>query len=324
MPLRGVAVGLYTMTTQMNVCVLGGTGFVGTAIINRLAQEGHWVRVPTRHPERHAQLQVLPTVRLIRANVHNRGDLEPLVEGMDAVVNLVGILNEHGRHTFQRAHVELAAKLMGALKAGRVRRLVHMSSLGADPHGPSRYLRSKAEAEALVRAAAPVDFTIFRPSVIFGPNDSLTNRFAGLLRLSHGWLPLARAQARFAPVYVGDVAQAFAYALRTRGTFGQTYELGGPQIMTLEQLVRTTAAVAGLPCHLLGLPDPIARLQGLILGCLPSKPFTLDNFRSLTRDSVCTEDGLARLGLTRHSLMELLPRYLAPPRPAAAALAAPR
>jgi uncharacterized protein YbjT (DUF2867 family) len=301
----------------MNICVLGGTGFVGTAIINRLSQAGHWVSVPTRHPQRHQELQVLPTVRLIRADVHDPRDLDRLVEGMDAVINLVGILNEHGRNTFQRAHVELAAKLLSALKAGRVRRLLQMSSLGADPHGPSRYLRSKAEAEALVRAAAAqVDFTIFRPSVIFGPGDSLTNRFASLLRQTHGWLPLARAQARFAPVYVGDVAAAFVYALRTRGTIGQTYELGGPQIVSLEELVRTTAAVAGLPCHVFGLPDTLARLQGLFMGLLPGKPFTLDNFRSLTRDSVCTEDGFERLGLARHRLLELLPTYLIPPHPA--------
>ena len=313
------------MAARMNICVLGGTGFVGTALINRLSDAGHWVRVPTRHPDRYRALQILPTVRLIRADVHDRRDLDRLVEGMDAVVNLVGILNEHGRNTFQRAHVQLAEKLIDALKAGRVRRLLHMSSLGADPRGPSRYLRSKAEAEALVHAAsAQVDFTIFRPSVIFGPGDSLTNRFAGLLHLSHGWLPLARAQARFAPVYVGDVATAFIHALSARSTIGQTYEFGGPQIMTLEQLVRATATVAGLPCHLFGLPDPLARLQGVVLGCLPGKPFTLDNFRSLTRDSVCAEDGFERLGLTRHRLLDLLPTYLAPPRAPARSLAALR
>ena len=301
------------MAAQMNVCVLGGSGFVGAALINRLVQEGHWVTVPTRHPERHENLRVLPTARLVRADVHDPRDLDRLVEGMDAVFNLVGILNEQGRNTFQRVHVELSEKLVAALKAGRVRRLLHMSSLGADPHGPSHYLRSKGEAEARVRAAGSrVDFTIFRPSVIFGADDSLTQRFAALLHLSHGWLPLARAQARFAPVYVGDVANAFAYALRQRSTFGQTYELGGPQIMTLGQLVRTTAAAAGLPCHIVALPDMLARLQGLVMGCLPGKPFTLDNFRSLTRDSICTDDGFARLGLPRRGLMEVLPTYLTP------------
>jgi NADH dehydrogenase len=300
----------------MNICVLGGTGFVGTALINRLAQQGHWVRVPTRDAALKHSLRVLPTVRLLRANVHDPRVLDRLVEGADAVINLVGILNEHGRNTFQRAHADLAAKLMAALKAGRVHRVLHMSALGADLHGPSRYLRSKGEAEAHVRAGAThADFTIFRPSVIFGPGDSLTNRFASLLRLSHGWLPLARAHARFAPVYVGDVAEAFVHALHDRTTIGQTYELCGPQVMTLAQLVRTTAAVGALPCRIVRLADAFGRLQGALMQCLPGKPFTLDNFRSLTLDSVCAENGFARLGLQRHSMMDVLPTYLAPSAP---------
>ncbi len=306
----------------MNICVLGGTGFVGSALINRLARQGHWVSVPTRDPALSRRLDVLPTIRLIQADVHDPRALDRLVEGMDAVVNLVGILNEHGRSTFQHVHVDLAAKLMAALKAGRVRRVLHMSSLGAAADGPSRYLRSKGEAEAQVHAAAAyADFTVFRPSVIFGPGDSLTRRFAALLHLSHGWLPLARAQARFAPVYVGDVADAFVHALYDRQTFGQTYELGGPQVMTLEQIVRATAAAAGLPCHIVRLPDTLGRLQGAIMGHLPGKPFTLDNFRSLTRDSVCLEDGFARLGLRRHSMTDILPTYLTP-RPAPTTLGA--
>ena len=307
------------MAAPLNICVLGGTGFVGTALINRLTQQGHWVSVPTRDPELNQRLRVLPTVRLVRANVHDARVLDRLVDGMDAVVNLVGILNERGHSSFQHVHVDLAAKLVAALKAGRVRRLLHMSALGADPRGPSRYLRSKGEAEALVcAAAAHVDFTIFRPSVIFGPGDSLTNRFARLLHLSHGWLPLARAHAHFAPVYVADVAEAFVHVLSDRETFGQTYELGGPQVMTLEQIVRTTAAVAALPCRIVRLPDVLGRLQGAVMGLVPGKPFTLDNFRSLTRDSVCAQDGFARLGLRRHAMMEILPTYLAPPAAAAA------
>lgn len=304
------------MAAPMNICILGGTGFVGAALLNRLAQAGHWVSVPTRDPELHGGLRVLPTVRLIRADIHDARVLDRLVANADAVINLVGILNEHGRSTFQHVHVELTTKLIAALKAGRVRRLLHMSALGADLEGPSRYLRSKGEAEARIRGAAHVEFTIFRPSVIFGPGDTLTNRFAGLLRLSQGWLPLARAGARFAPVYIGDVAEAFVRALQQHEAIGQTYELGGPQILTLEQLVRTTAAAAGLPCRIVKLPDALGRLQGAMLGRFPGKPFTLDNFRSLTRDSVCTEDGLRRLGITPRSLAEILPTYLAPPRPA--------
>jgi uncharacterized protein YbjT (DUF2867 family) len=298
----------------MNVCVLGGTGFVGTEIVTRLCRSGHWVRVPTSSPGHSQHLKVLPTAEIITANVHDPRVLGQLLAGMDAVINLVGILNESGRATFQSVHAELAAKVVAAARGAKIRRLLHMSAAGADrDRGPSRYLRSKGEAETHVRAAGThLDFTIFRPSVIFGPRDSLTNRFASLLHLSGGFLPLARSQARFKPVYVGDVADAFVRALDDAQTFGQTYELCGPEVITLEQLVRLTAAVAQLPCHILRLPDALGRLQAAALGLLPGKPFSLDNFRSLSIDSICTQDGLARLGIQPRHMMGVLPFYLGP------------
>jgi NADH dehydrogenase len=298
----------------MNICVLGGTGFVGTELITRLVRDGHWVRVPTRSLGRGQHLRVLSTVELVNANVHDPRTLGQLLAGMDAVVNLIGILNQSGRATFQAAHTDLAAKLVAAAQSGKIRRMLQMSAAGADrDRGPSRYLRSKGDAEALIRAAAAhLDFTIFRPSVIFGPRDSLTNRFAALLRVSAGVLPLARSQARFAPVYVGDVADAFVRALDDRGSFGETYELCGPEVLTLEQLVRMTAAVAQLPCHILRLPDVLGFLQAAVLGLIPGKPFSLDNFRSLSIDAVCTQDGFARLGISPRHMMAELPFYLGP------------
>jgi uncharacterized protein YbjT (DUF2867 family) len=302
------------MSSPTNICVLGGTGFVGTELVTRLARAGHWVRVPSRHPERGQPLQVLPTVELVAADVHDPRALGRVLAGMDAVVNLVGILNERGRATFQSVHAELAAKLVSAMRAARVSRLLQMSALGADAErGPSRYLRSKGAAEAHIRAAAEhLAFTIFRPSVIFGPGDSLGNRFASLLRLGGGFIPLARARARFAPVYVGDVADAFVRALGDKETFGRSYELCGPEVVTLERMVRLTASAAQLPCHILALPDFLGRLQAAVLGLVPGKPFSLDNFRSLTLDSVCAENGCAALGLTPRHMMAVLPYYLGP------------
>ena len=302
------------MTSSLRICVLGGTGFVGTELATRLVGKGHWVRVPTRNPTHGQHLRVLSTVELITANVHDPRTLGQLVAGMDVVINLVGILNESGRATFQSVHRDLAAKVIAAARGAKVRRLLQMSSLGADrDRGPSRYLRSKGEAEELIRAAAAnLDFTIFRPSVIFGPGDSLTNRFASLLRLPAAVLPLARSQARFAPVYVGDVADAFVSALDDRATWGETYQLCGPEVLTLEQLVRMTAAAAQLPCRLVRLPDVLGAPQAALLGMLPGKPFSLDNFRSLSVDSVCTRNGLARFGITPHHLMAVLPFYLGP------------
>jgi uncharacterized protein YbjT (DUF2867 family) len=302
------------MASPMNICVLGGTGFVGSELVARLVSEGHWVRVPTRNPARGQHLRVLPTVQLITANVQDLRTLGQLLAGMDVVINLIGILNESGRSTFQAVHVDLAAKVVAAARGAKIRRLLQMSALGADrERGPSRYLRSKGEAETLIRAAgANLDYTIFRPSVIFGPGDSLTNRFASLLGISGGFLPLARSQARFAPVYVGDVVSAFVKTLEERESFGETYELCGPEIVTLQQIVERTAAVAHLPCHISRLPDIVGWLQALILGMLPGKPFSLDNFNSLTLDSICTQNGLARLGITPRYLMALLPFYLGP------------
>ena len=301
----------------MNICVLGGTGFVGTELVTRLVYAGHWVRVPTRSLAHADRLRVLDTAELRRVNVHDPRVLSQLFADCAVVINLIGILNEHGRDTFESVHAALAGKVMSAARATGVRRVLHMSSLGAAEDAPSRYLRSKAAAEAAVRAVPHPEqphpaVTIFRPSVIFGARDSLTNRFAGLLRLSAGILPLARAGARFAPISVLDVAAAFMRALDRAASAGATYELCGPEVLTLEEIVRLTARVAGLPCRIVRMPDVLARIQAVVMGLLPGKPFSLDNFRSLTRDSVCREDGCAALGIVPRPLLAELPRYLAP------------
>ena len=301
----------------MNICVLGGTGFVGTELVTRLVYAGHWVRVPTRSLAHADRLRVLDTAELRHVNVHDPRVLSQLFADCAVVINLIGILNEHGRDTFESVHAALAGKVMSAARATGVCRVLHMSSLGAAEDAPSRYLRSKAAAEAAVRALPHPEqvhpaVTIFRPSVIFGAGDSLTNRFAGLLRLSAGILPLARAGARFAPISVLDVAAAFMRALDRAASAGATYELCGPEVLTLEEIVRLTARVAGLPCRIVRMPDVLARIQAVVMGLLPGKPFSLDNFRSLTRDSVCREDGCAALGIVPRPLLAELPRYLAP------------
>jgi len=298
-------------TAPLKVCVLGGTGFLGTALVTRLAAAGYWVRVPTRSLSHGRQLTVLPTVELSLANVHEPRVLGELLSGMDAAVNLVGTLNERAGARFKQIHVELVSRLIEEARIARVPRLLHVSAIGADPErAPSRYLRTKGQAEALVRASG-LEFTILRPSVIFGPGDSLTNRFLRLLRLGAGILPLARASAKFAPVYVDDVAAALALALRDRAAIGRTYDLGGPDILTLAEIVRAAAAAAGVPCHILALPDWLGRLEALLLGLLPGKPFSLDNFRSLSLDSVGARDGLAELGIAPQRMAAVLPTYLA-------------
>lgn len=300
----------------MNICVLGGTGFVGTELVARLALAGHWVRVPTRNLARAQRLRVLDTVELRVADVHTGSALSQLFADCDAVINLIGILNPRRGMSFHAVHAELPGKIIAAARGSGVRQVLHMSALGAGERAPSQYLRSKAAGEAQLRAPAPSSahsqpaITIFRPSVIFGTGDSLTNRFARLLRLTAGLLPLARAGTRFAPIHVLDVVEAFRRALGTRASYGQTYQLCGPEVLTLGEIVRLTARAARLPCHIVPLPDMAARLQGLVMGLLPGKPFSLDNFRSLTVDCLCQEDGCARLGIRPQHLQAVLPTYL--------------
>jgi NADH dehydrogenase len=299
-----------------SICIAGGTGFVGQELIYRLTRAGHALRVLTRATSHALDLMTLPSVELAVGDVYNPDFLRRSIDGADVVINLVGILNERGfgGAGFRRAHVEFTAGLLHAMSQTRVPRLLHMSALNADAErGASHYLRTKGEAEQLLRAAgATLDWTIFQPSVIFGPRDSLTNRFAALLRLSAGVLPLARAGTRFAPIYVGDVTAAFAQALPGGATSHQSYQLCGPEILTLEQIVRVTAQAAHLPCHILRLPDGLARVQAALMQLLPGKPFSTDNYRSLLTDSVCQRDGCRQLGLASASLSALAPLWLAP------------
>jgi NADH dehydrogenase len=292
--------------------VLGGTGFVGRHLSARWTQLGHTLRVPTRSRARHRDLLVLPRVALVQGDVHDAQALRAFCEGCDTVVNLVGILNERGSdgRGFRHAHVELAQKVVDACAALGTKRLLHMSALGAGVDAPSHYLRTKGEAEAIVRRATGIAATVFRPSLIFGPDDSFLNRFAGLLRLPSPLFPLPRADARFAPVHVGDVVEACTRALDDARTAGKTYELCGPRVYTLREIVGEIAQTLSLRRRIVPLPDAVARLQARIMDFVPGKPFSTDNFLSLTIDSVCAQDGLARLGV-RPTALETSLRTLA-------------
>jgi uncharacterized protein YbjT (DUF2867 family) len=295
----------------LSICVLGGTGFVGSNLVSRLVRDGHRVRVLTRNRDQHRGLLVLPGLELRDADVHDAAMLPEALRGHDVVINLIGILNEAGGGAgFRRVHAELTRTVVGACKSAGVPRLLQMSSLRAGEDAPSEYLRTKGRAERFVREdAGPVAWTIFRPSVIFGPGDGFMNKFAALLRL-FPVLPIARARARFAPVYVGDVVEAMVRTIGDRAAHRASYDLCGPEVLTLAELVRYVARVLGLRRLVVGLPYPAGWLQAWLMGFVPGKPLSLDNFRSLGLDSVSSENGLARLGIEAASLRAVVPTYL--------------
>ena len=292
-----------------HVVVLGGTGFVGRHLVPRLHADGHRVTVLSRNRELNRELGVLPRVGVANCDVHDRDALTRQLAGADVAINLVGILNERGSDGsgFRKAHVELTETLLAACKASGVRRLLQMSSLRAG-EGASHYLRTRGEAEARVRESR-IAASIFRPSVIFGHGDGLFFRFAKLLRVAPV-LPLARADARFAPVHVGDVAEAFARALVHPHTIGHTYELYGPRTITLRELVQWTARLIGKRRLVIGLPDALGFVQARIGEWLPGKPVSRDNFRSLLLDSVGERDGLGALGIVATPMELVVPAML--------------
>jgi NADH dehydrogenase len=298
----------------VNLLVLGGTGFVGSALCEKLVAHfgGAGVRivVPSRRPQRAAHLRPLPTVELVQADVHDEAQLTRLVGNCDAVVNLVAIL--HGSEAaFEQAHVSLPQKLVRACAAAGVKRLVHVSALGASADAPSHYLRSKARGEAALKAGA-LDLTVLRPSVIFGASDRFMNVFAQLQGIAP-IVPLAGAGATFQPVWVEDVAEALLRCLLDPATAGQTYECAGPKVYTLADLVRLAGRWSGHPRPVLPLPEALGRVQAALMSLAPGEPLmSADNLDSMRVPNVATGTlpGLAALGITPTALEAVAPGYL--------------
>jgi uncharacterized protein YbjT (DUF2867 family) len=293
--------------------MLGGTGSLGTRLAARLSSDRVRVTVLSRDRERHKALRVLPSVEVENCNVYDAAALSEHFRGHQVVINLIGILNERGfgGGGFRRTHTELTRRALQAARSAGVTRFLQVSALRADPAAPSYYLRSKGEAERLIQSeSGALDWTIFKPSVMFGPGDSFLNRFAGLLGALPLVFPLARPNARFQPVYVDDVVEAIVRCLHGGACSRQSYELGGPRTYTLRQIVEFVALVTRRRRLIIGLPDFLSYLQALAMNFVPGRPFSSDNYRSLTIDSICATNGFAQLGVQPEAMEGIARQYL--------------
>jgi uncharacterized protein YbjT (DUF2867 family) len=301
-----------------SVLVVGGSGFIGSHLIAKMALTGWRVIVPTHRYAHAKHLLTLPVVdQVIEADVHDDATLDRLIRGKDAVINLVGIL--HGRRgasgtrygpAFAKAHVELTRRIVAACAAHGVHRYLHMSALGAERDGPSMYSRSKADGEAIAFSNPAIATTAFRPSVVFGEGDSFLNLFARLQK----WLPvmlIGAADATLQPIWVGDVAQAFIAALENDRTIGHSYELAGPTVYTLRELVRLAGRYSGHPRPVIGLPDSLARAQAWLLERAPGGPLlSRDNLDSMSIDNLAHGPVAPELCIEPTPLEAVAPYYL--------------
>lgn len=296
------------------VVVFGGSGFIGRYVVKRLAAAGHPVRVACRDVERAKFLKPMGAVgqiSLLQTNVRYPQTVAAACQGMDWVVNLVGILYESGSQHFDSVQAEGADTIAKAAAAAGASKLVHLSAIGADAESESLYAKSKAAGEAAVKAAFP-SATIIRPSVVFGPEDDFFNRFADLARFSPALPLIDGGKTKMQPVYVGDVADAICKTLEDASYAGETLELGGPRVMSMKEIMEYTLAQSGKKRLLLPLPSSIAALQARVLELLPKPPLTRDQLKLLAHDNVVSEGakGFDDLEITPTPVESVVPRYL--------------
>ena len=280
------------MKAKRSILLLGGSGFIGKQLAFALANRGWQVTIPSRRPHRNQALLVHPNIRLLQANIMDAAELQSLCQGQQAVINLIGILHERRKGDFRRFHVEFIKTLVDACSDGGVKRLLHLSALGAnEATGSSLYLRSKGEGENLLHTFGQrgLNVTSFQPSVVFGKDDDFINRFAGLLKWFIGFFPLACPNSKLAPVYVGDLVERVVDSIDDRDSYSKRFQICGPEIFTLRQIIELIIENLQLPVRVLPLGNGLSRMQALILQNLPGKLFTLDNYRSLQTDNICSE-----------------------------------
>ncbi len=291
------------MSRQRNILLLGGSGFIGKQLAFALANRGWQVTVPSRRPHRNRALLVHPGIRLLEGNITNPASLQDLCAGQQAVINLVGILHERRKGDFRRFHVDFIKTVVDACGATGIKRLLHVSALGADQAtGSSLYLRTKGEGENLLHTFGQRELrvTSFQPSVVFGKDDNFINQFAGILRWYAGYFPLACPDSKLQPVYVGDLVERIVNAIDDRNSHSKRYPVCGPEVVTLRQILELIIDTLRLPVRILPLGKGLSRLQALVLQNLPGKLFTMDNYRSLQTDNVCSDCELCTTSLRQY------------------------
>lgn len=292
------------------ICVLGGSGFVGSAIVAKLDAAGYQVTVLTRRRETAKHLFLLPNVNVVECDVLDYHALNAVLRGVDAVINLIGILHQSRRLSFNTVHHQLPAQLAKICADLGIKRLIQMSSLRADENAPSQYLRSKAAGETALKALQDkINITIFKPSIIFGRGDQFTNLFATLIKLLPVVL-LAKPNAKFQPIWVEDVASCFVNSLENSDTYGQTYELAGPKVYTFRELLQKIMRVLAVKRTIIGLNNTLSYLQALMMEFLPVKLMSRDNIKSMEVDSVSQHPLPAILAVEPSALEAVLPEYL--------------
>jgi uncharacterized protein YbjT (DUF2867 family) len=302
------------MATRSVATVFGGSGFIGRYIVKRLAKRGFVVRVAVRDTERALFLKPMGAVGQIvplHASLTNEPTIHRAVDGADLVVNTVGILSEPRSGDFQRIQAEGAGLVARHAAAAGVACLASISAIGADPDGASRYAASKGAGERMVREAFP-QATILRPSLVFGPEDQLFNRFAAMARLLPV-MPVICGDTRFQPVYVGDVADAVMAVLARPDAAGAVYELGGPRVWSMRELLAYILRETGRKRRMMNVPMGLARLQARFMELAPGKPLTRDQLLMLQQDNVAGADmpGLKELGIVPTPVELVVPAYLA-------------
>lgn len=300
------------------VTVFGGSGFIGRSVVRALCKRDYRIRVAVRRPELAGHLQPLGKVgqiHAVQANLRYPASVEAAMRGADIAINLVGILAPSGAQTFDAVQAEGAGTVAKAVAAVGAR-MIHVSAIGADANSASRYARTKAAGEQAVLSAVPFA-TILRPSVVFGPEDDFTNRFAALARMSPALPLIGGGATKLQPVYVGDVATAVAEAVDGKTKAGATYELGGPEVLSMREIMEFILATTERDRLLVTLPFALAKLQALLLQFAPGAfKLTPDQVEHLRGDNVVSETArsagltLEGLGIAPDSLEAIAPQYL--------------